>query len=50
MHQANLFNLLNASSYELPFFKAHQKTIHNCTIAGQVVIKMAAVLELTKTL
>lgn len=34
MHQANLFNLLNASSYELPFFKAHQKTIHNCRSSG----------------
>lgn len=28
------FNLLNASSYELPFFKAHQKTIHNCRSSG----------------
>lgn len=34
MHQAHLFNLLNASSYELPFFKAHQKTIHNCRSSG----------------
>lgn len=47
MHQAHLFNLLNASSYELPFLK-HIKRQY--TIAGQVVIKMAAVLELTKTL
>lgn len=34
MHQAHLFNLLNASSYELPFFKEHQKTIHNCRSSG----------------